>query len=74
MLIAQPLEDPPGGVPLLTRRVQVLAEHLVDPPGNGLPHWRFAHRGLAVRRQWRGDRLAHRAAVHVVLAGQRPDP
>jgi len=74
MFIAQPLEDPPGGMPLLARRPQVLAQHLIDPPGHGLPHRRRPHRLLAVRRQRRADRLAHRTAVHVVLAGQRPHP
>ena len=30
MLIDQPSQDPAGGVPLLLRRVQVGAQHLVD--------------------------------------------
>jgi hypothetical protein len=57
----------------LTRRGQVLAQHLIDPPGHRLAHRRRSHRGLTIGRQRRGDRLPHRAAVHVILAGQRPD-
>jgi hypothetical protein len=34
---------------------------------------RSPHRALTVRRQRRGDRLAHRAAVHVIPPCQRPD-
>jgi hypothetical protein len=73
MLIDQPLEDPLGGMPLLPRRGQVLAQHLIDPPGHRLAHRRGPHRDLTLRRQRRGNRLPHRAAVHVILARQRPD-
>ena len=73
MLIDQPLEDPLGRMPLLIRRGQVLAQHLIDPPGHRLAHRCGPHRGLTIRRHRRGDRLPHRAAVHVILARQRPD-
>jgi hypothetical protein len=73
MLITQPLEDPLGGMPLLARRGQVLAQHLIDPPSHRLAHRRGPHRSLTVRRQRRGDRLPHRTAVHVILPRQRPD-
>ena len=40
VLISQPLEDPPGSMPLLARRGQVLPQHLIDPPGHRLAHRR----------------------------------
>jgi len=73
VLIGQPLEDAPGGMPLLARRGQVLPQHVIDPPGHHLADRRGPHRDLAVRRDRRRDRLPHRAAVHVILARQRPD-
>ena len=73
VLTGQPLEDPPGGMPLLTRRGQVLPQHLIDPPGHRLPHRRGPHRDPAIRRHRRADRLPHRPAVHVILPRQRPD-
>jgi hypothetical protein len=68
VLIGQPLEDPPGGMPLLARRGQVLPQHLIDPPGHRLADRRRPRRDLAIRRHRRRDRLPHRAAVHVILA------
>ena len=73
VLISQPLEDPPGGMPLLARRGQVLPQHLIDPPGHRLPDRRGPLRDLAIRRHRRRDRLPHRPAVHVILPRQRPD-
>jgi hypothetical protein len=73
MLIGQPLEHPPGSMPLLTRRGQVLGQHLIDPPRHRLADRRSPHRDLAIRRHRRGDRLPHRPAVHVILPRQRPD-
>jgi hypothetical protein len=67
VLISQPLEDPPGRMPLLARRGQVLGQHLIDPPGHRLAHRRGPRRDLTIRRHRRRDRLPHRAAVHVIL-------
>ncbi len=73
VLIAQTLEDPACGMPLLTRRGQVLAQHAVDQLADPVQHRRLPLRRLTARRDRRGDRLAHRPPVHVILAGQRPD-
>ena len=73
VLISQPLEDPPGSMPLLARRGQVLPENLINPPGHRLAHRRGPRRDLAIRRHRRRDRLPHRTAVHVILPRQRPD-
>jgi hypothetical protein len=73
VLISQPLEDPPGGMPLLARRGQVLPQHLIDPPGHRLPDRRGPRPDLTIRRHRRRDRLPHRPAVHVILPRQRPD-
>src|SRR5690242_15210083 len=73
VLIGQPLEDAPGGMPLLARRGQVLPQHLIDPPGHRLPDRRGPHRDFPIRWHRRRDRLPHRPAVHVILARQRPD-
>ena len=50
VLIAQPLEDPLGGMPLLTRRSQVLAQHAIDQPADLIQHRGLPLRGLAARR------------------------
>ena len=46
VLTCQPLEDPPGGMPLLMRRGQVLPQHLIDPPRHCRPGRRGPHRDL----------------------------
>jgi len=68
-LLFDPLPDPAGGVTLLSRGLLVRAQDPVDE-GFGLPG---QARGLAagvltLRRDRRGDRLAHRAPVHSVLS------
>ena len=69
----QPREDPPGGVPLLARRGQVLDQHRVDHLAHRVEHQRAPRRALARRRDRRGDRLPHRAPMHRILLRQRPD-
>ena len=39
MLVAQPFEDPLGGMPLLTRSLPILRQPLVDDPGEPIELW-----------------------------------
>ncbi|WNB85782.1 hypothetical protein REH70_00005 [Cellulomonas sp. ATA003] len=73
VLITQPLPHPPGRVALLTRRGQVLDQprpdlRLVRPEHRRLPDWDLARRRCRV-----GQRLPHRAPVHLVPIRQRTD-
>jgi hypothetical protein len=61
MLIAEPLVDPRGGVPLLTRRIQVSRKIASIHPVTGVPHRSRSRRRLAPRRLRRPDRLPHGA-------------
>ena len=74
MLIGQPRPGPPGGMPLLARRVQVLDQHRVDQRGHRVPRGRRPLRDLPRGRHRRRQRLPHRPPVHPVLPGDRPDP
>jgi len=68
-LLFDPLPDPAGGVTLLSRSLLVRAEDPVDE-GFGLRCQArgFTARLSTVRRDRRGDSLAHRAPVHSVLS------
>jgi len=74
VLISQPLPDPPRGMPLLPRRVQVLPQHRVDQRRHRVQHRGDPLRRLARRRHRRGQRLPHHPPVHPVLTRKRPDP
>ena len=74
VLIGQPLPDPPRGMPLLTRRVQVLPQHRVDQPRHRSQHRGLPHRRLPRRRHRRRQRLPHHPPVHPMPARQRPHP
>ena len=73
VLGAQPLVDPLGGVALLARRRPVRHQHRVDQLADRVEHRHRPLRAATRRRDRRVDRLAHRAPVHPVLVGQRPD-
>ncbi len=73
VLIQQPRVDPLHRVPLLTGRIQIRPQPLIDhrleriePRGSPL-------RRLARSRLGTSQCLTHQAPVHPVLAGQRPD-
>jgi hypothetical protein len=74
VLVAQPHPGPPGGMPLLARRVQVLRQHRVDQRRHRVPRGRRPLRHLPRGRHRRRQRLPHRPPVHPVLPGDRPDP
>ena len=74
MLVPQPLPGPPGGMPLLARRVQVLPQHRVDQRRDRVPRGRRPLWHLPRRRHRRRQRLPHHPPVHPVLPGNRPDP
>ncbi len=67
MLIDQPGQDPPRGVALLLRGVQIAAQHLISRRLERLQPRRCPRRRLARRRHRRLERLAHRAPMHPVL-------
>lgn len=74
MLIDQPVEDTLGGVPLLARRVQVRAQHLVNQRLEGIDPGRPG-RELLPRLRPRGlQRLLHRGVTDPVLAHQSAFP
>lgn len=65
--------DPAGGVPLLSRRLKVGAEHVVDGRLERIQPGRGTHRGLP-RRWFRGrEGPANGAASDLVLACERSD-
>jgi hypothetical protein len=72
-LVDQPGQHPPGGMPLLLRRVQVRAQHAVDRRLKRRQLRGAADRCLARRRHRAGQRLSHRPAVHVIPIRQLPD-
>ena len=74
MLIGQPGPDPPPGMPLLARRVQVLGQHRIDQRRHLIPHRRRPLGHLPRLRHRRRQRLVHRPPVHPVLPRDRPDP
>jgi Phage integrase family len=65
--------DPLGGVALLARRRPVLDQHRVDQLADRVEDRHRPRSATTRRRDRRADRLAHRAPVHPVLVGQRPD-
>jgi len=74
VLSDEALPDPTRGMPLLARRVPIGDQPAVDHghPGSDSrsSSWRV---GLARRRQRRGQRLTHRAAMHTVTLGKLSD-
>jgi hypothetical protein len=73
MLIHQPRQNPSRRVPLLARRIQVTAQHGIDRRLERRQPRRHPHSNLPRRRHGRLQRLAHRAPMHTVLIGQRPN-
>ena len=73
VLVDQPGEDPPGGVPLLARGVEVGAQHRIDHRFEMLQPTGHPHRRLPLRRDRRRQRLPDRAAVPLVPLGELPD-
>ena len=65
--------DPPGGVALLARRVQVSDKHRVDRGGVRAEFRRGPIRGLSRRRVRGCQGLPHRPPVHPVKAREFPD-
>jgi hypothetical protein len=70
----QPLPDPPRRVPLLARHLPIRQQPSVDHLHVGVDR-RPRPRGirLACRRDRAGQRLTHRAAMHVMPVGQLSD-
>ena len=73
VFIDQPGQHPPGGVALLARCGQVDGEHRVDQRLGRVQLRRRTHRGLPFRRDRVLQCLPHRAPMHPVAVGQRPD-
>ena len=73
LLIHQPGQHPPGGMPLLPRRVQIRFQPLIDDRFVFLQPAGHPHRRLPCRRQRRRQRLPHRPAVHMMPIRQLPD-
>ncbi len=73
VLVHQPGQHPPRGMPLLFRRIQVRAQHAVDQVLKRRQPRRVAHRRLARRRNRARQRLPHRPPVHVIPVRQLPD-
>lgn len=73
VLVDQPGPDPPGGVTLLARRDEVLAQPAVDDRLRRVQLRRGERAWLAWWRGRRVQRLAHRAPVHPVPGGELPD-
>jgi len=73
VLIDQPGRHPARGMPLLPRRLQVTAQHLIDRRLERLQPRRAAHRRLARRRHRARQRLPHRPPVHMMPVRQLPD-
>ncbi len=74
MLLDEALEDAPGGVALLGRRLAIGEQPLVDQRMEGSERrGRAALGALSLRRDGRAERLADGAPVHAVTLGQRPD-
>ena len=73
LLIHQPGQHPPGGMPLLPRRVQIRFQPLIDDRFVFLQPAGHPHRRLPGRRQRRRQRLPHRPAVHMMPIRQLPD-
>src|SRR5581483_5398460 len=74
VLVDQPLPDPPRRVPLLTRRLPIRDQPLVDQrPIRAQLRRRAPLRLLTRRRHGRGQRLPHRPSMHPVALRQRPD-
>ena len=73
VLVDQPGPDAPRGMVLLLGRVQIRLQRGVDRRLERLQPRRHPLRGLPRRRDLRLQRLAHRAPVHTVFVGQRPN-
>lgn len=73
VFIDQTRQNPSGGVTLLLRGVQIRAQHLINSGLERLKPRCHPRRNFACRRHRRGQRLTHRAPVHPMLIGQRPD-
>jgi hypothetical protein len=73
VLIEQPGPDAPRGMALLLGRIQVTAQHGVDCRLERLQPRCDAPRGLPRWRDRRFQRLAHRAPMHPMSVGQRPN-
>jgi hypothetical protein len=73
VLVHQPRQDPPGGMPLLLRRVQILPQHRVDQRLHRIQRRRREHPRLPRRRHRARQRLPHRPPVHPVPVCQLPD-
>ena len=73
MLIDQPRQNPSRCMALLFGRIQITAQHGVDRRLERLQPWRYPLRSLPRRRDRRLQRLTHRAPMHTVLVGQRPN-
>ena len=74
MLLDEALPDPPGRVPLLTRRLAIRLQPLVDHrPKRPQLRSRPRHRRALGRRHSGLQRLAHRPPMHTVTPRQLPD-
>ena len=67
VLVHQPLPDPPGGMPLLARRLAIRLQNLIDDrPIPAKPRRRPRHRHPLRRRNRRRQRLPDRPPMHPV--------
>ena len=73
VLVHQPRQDPPRGMTLLLRRIQVTAQPVIDRGLERLQPPRHPGRRLARRRDRARQRLPHRAPVHVISVSQLAD-
>jgi len=69
----QPLPDPMGGMPLLCRQPLVGGHPRLDQRPPPIQHRAASLGHLPLGRHRARQRLAHRAPVHPMLLGQRPD-
>jgi len=73
VFIDQPGQHPSRRVPLLLRGIQIRPQHRIDRTLVWLQPRRDPQRGLPRRRHRRLQGLAHRAPMHTMPAGQRPN-
>jgi hypothetical protein len=73
VLVHEPGQHPPHGMPLLARRLDVLAQHRVDQRLHRIQHRRRKRPRLAWWRHSRRQRLTHCPPMHSMPVRQRPD-
>jgi hypothetical protein len=69
VFVDQPGQDPPGGMTLLARRVEVGLQHRVDQLLQRLEPRRTPHRRLTRQRTRVVQRLTNRAPMHAMPLG-----